>query len=254
MKDIYSPLEIDEQWDQRAPMMDAADGAPAATDDAAAAVGATPPANPAPTAPVNTPVNAEHSTPPAQITHMQTGEPGASAQMGQVFEPQFKPAGSDKPATDSHPDDAAVSKMMGDDTNPVPETPDKADANPTVSDEEADTTEATPPAPDADVEVDSAPDKPEAVIGAPPSDPITTDEQPDDNDVTVDADDAAVVEDVDKNVNEMIDKLDGESKRLDEEVADKTSQIQSLQKEIDAHNAKKAEVQKRVDGLRQVVS
>ena len=253
MKDIYSPLEIDEQWDQRAPMMDVDDGAPAATDDAAASVGA-PAAEPVAATPVNTPVNAEHSTPEAQITHIQTGAAGSSAQMGQVFEPQFKPAGADAPTGSAHPDDAAVSRMMGDDTNPVPDAPSPQDANPAVSDEEADTTEATPPAPDSGAD---KPVEPEVKIGTPPSDPVTTEEQPDDNDVTLDADDAedgAVVEDVDKNVNEMINKLDGESKRLDEEIADKTSQIQSLQKEIDAHNAKKAEVQKRVDGLRQVVS
>lgn len=259
MKDIYSPLEIDDQWDQRAPMVD--DGTPTIADDIPAVVGATP--HPA----ANT-VPLQSAAPAPAISHIKTDDAGTNApQMGQVFEPQYKPSEANAAASNS--DDAAAAKMMGDDTTPVPEASDD-DVNPAASDdkvqaEEADTTEM-PVSP-----ADKVDDKPAATIGSPEpaSDEATTDEQPDDNGLTVTDDEDStdtepasteeegseeVVEDVDKNVGQMIEKLEGESKRLDEQIADKTTQIQSLQKEIDTHNAKKAEVQKRIDGLRQVVS
>lgn len=256
MKDIYSPLEIDEQWDQRAPMD--GDGATVAVDEPMMAAQtdphaqdlhsdspdtadtstpqATPPA--APAEPSATPVTdnpapASDDLPTAQPAADDAADEAATidanmAHMGQtVFEPQFKPQNSD--------DDAAA-KMMGSD---VPTTP--------VSDQ---------PAADEPV----APAEPAAPTPEPPAEPEpatpTIDEMTSSPSTTMtppSIDDESVVEDVDKDVHEMITKLESESQKLDQDIAEKNEQILTMQKEIDAHNTKKAAVQKRIDGLKAVI-
>lgn len=62
-----------------------------------------------------------------------------------------------------------------------------------------------------------------------------------------------VIEDVDREVQDMIGKLEVESQNLDGQISSKTDQIGKLQTEIDAHNARKAEIDKKAVGLRQVV-
>lgn len=261
MKDIYSPLEIDEQWDQRAPMDDAGgtvaidepmmvaqtdphaqdlhsdsgdtadttspQAVPAApTDDTPATMPATPSVDEASGDPAQTPT-------PAQPVDDTAASEAATidanmAHMGQtVFEPQFKPANSD--------DDAAA-KMMGSD---MPTTP--------ANDQPA----AEPVAPTAPVEPPATPEPPSEPATTPTIDEITSTPNPE---PALDYSGDHVVEDVDKDLSEMVSKLEEESKKLDQDIAEKNEQILTMQKDIDAHNTKKAAIQKRIDGLKAVIS
>jgi hypothetical protein len=61
------------------------------------------------------------------------------------------------------------------------------------------------------------------------------------------------LQDVDREVNDLITKLEGEAEKLDKDMSDKKTQIDQLQAEIDNATAKKTELDKKIQSLHQVV-
>lgn len=62
-----------------------------------------------------------------------------------------------------------------------------------------------------------------------------------------------VVEDVDREVNDLVTRLSNEVEGLDSEIANSEAKIKELQSEIDGHKARKDEIDKKVAALKAVV-
>lgn len=86
-----------------------------------------------------------------------------------------------------------------------------------------------------------------------PTPTVDTEENKSTSTIAVTDGDAVAMEDVDREVNELIGKLETEAGKLDGDISNKNEQIKQLQGEIDAATSKKSELDKKIKSLRQVV-
>ena len=88
-----------------------------------------------------------------------------------------------------------------------------------------------------------------------PGDTTSADVSPDASSSTIPVTDgeSVAMADVDREVSELVEKLEGEAGRLESEIGSKNDQIKQMQGEIDEANNRKAELDKKVKALRQVV-
>ncbi len=94
-----------------------------------------------------------------------------------------------------------------------------------------------------DIKTDEEPEKDEEPAMDSPDEPEPVSE-PSNNEV---------VEDVDREVNDLITRLANEAEGLDTEINNSEEKIKELQTEIDGHKARKEEIDKKVSALRAVV-
>lgn len=77
--------------------------------------------------------------------------------------------------------------------------------------------------------------------------------EPEESEPESEAGNSEVVEDVDREVNDLISRLSNEAEGLDTEINNSEEKIKELQTEIDGHKARKEEIDKKVSALKAVV-